>query len=530
MTMTAAPYLTAELKRSLGAYYTPDKAVGLMAKWILDHSPDSILEPSFGDGAFLVAIQDEAVRRLRRPKLFGAELLPSAFEFATERLHLEIDGHAGDFLSLAPKPVDAVIGNPPFVRLRHLPASQRQIALRASAVAMGSAIDPSGSTWMSFVLHATRFLAPGGSLALVLPLELTYVRYARPLWDFLGRSFKRVKVVRTYERMFPDLLQDVVVLLAEGRGGTTDEIEFQVTDELDTIDSREDTVRLCLDEIVSGDRAFIFALMPSEIRALVSAYLVPSTDAVGEIAKVRIGYVAGDKKYFHPTSAQAKRYRLPERSLRPTLSQARRLRGQGLFTGALDDEGGQSLWLPDASRLTAGERRYIEHGESAEVDRRYKCSVRSPWFVVPGVEVPDLVVSVFSDNPLLMLNDGGYAASNSLLTVAMKSGHRAHDLAAGWYSSVAQLFVELEVHSLGGGVLIAVPNELGKVRVPRIGGTRAYLQRLDSALRTGDHQAARDLGDSAIIKAGLLTPEQIAEVKRGIEILQAWRKRPTRDR
>ena len=530
MTMTAAPHLTADLKRSLGAYYTPDKAVGLMARWILDRSPASILEPSFGDGAFLVAVQDEAVRRSQRPKLVGAELLPSAFEFATERLHLEIDGHAGDFLSLAPKPVDAVIGNPPFVRQRHLPASQRQVALSASSAAMGSGIDPSGSTWMSFVLHSTCFLAPGGSLALVLPLELTYVRYARPLWEFLGRSFKRVKVVRTYERMFPDLLQDVVVLLAEGRGGSTDQIEFQVTHELDSIDSREDVVKLRLDEVVSGDRAFVSALMPSEVRTLIADSLVPSTDAVGDLAKVRIGYVAGDKNYFHPTDAQAKRYRLPARSLRPTLSQARGLRAQGLFTGGLDEGAGQSLWLPDASRLTAGERRYIEHGESAEVDRRYKCSVRSPWFVVPGVEVPDLVVSVFSDNPLLMLNDGGYAASNSLLTATMKPDHRVQDLAAGWYSSVAQLFVELEVHSLGGGVLIAVPNELSKVRVPHIRGTKAHLQRLDRALRRGDYQGARDLGDSAIMKAGLLTPAQIADVKRGIATLQEWRKRPTRDR
>lgn len=526
--MTAAPHLSAELRRSLGAYYTPDRAVGLMASWVLDRSPGSVLEPSFGDGAFLMAVQAEAASRGVQPHLVGAELHQSAFDYATERLNLEIEGHAGDFLSLKPRPVDAVIGNPPFVRLRHLPAEQRVSALHASGAALGSPMDPSGSTWMSFVLHSTEFVAAGGSLALVLPHELTYVRYARPLWDFLGRSFGRVKVVRTYERMFPELLQDVVVLLAEKRGSTSTEIEFQVTSTLKKLDTRSGTVRLGLSEVAGGSRSFVFALMPVAARELTQDVLMPATTAIRDLAKVRIGYVAGDKRYFHPTRAEAKDFRLPERSLRRTLSQARGLRGAGLFTSQLDAEASQLLWLPDRAALTAGERRYIEDGERKDVDKRYKCSVRSPWYVVPGVETPDIVVSVFSDNPLLLVNDGEFTASNSLLTATMKEGNKVEDLVAGFYTSVTQLFIELEIHSLGGGVLIAVPNELGKVRVPKVRGTKTHLRGLDTALRAGDFERARDLGDRALIKSGVLTAHQIESVKEGVAVLQEWRKRPTR--
>ena len=65
-------------------------------------------------------------------------------------------------------------------------------------------------------------------MALVLPFDATYVRYARPLWRFLASSFSSLRVVRVRERVFPEILQDVVLLLAAGFGGATGAIELDV--------------------------------------------------------------------------------------------------------------------------------------------------------------------------------------------------------------------------------------------------------------------------------------------------------------
>ncbi len=43
--------------RLFGAYYTHSNAADSMAKWTVRQAGERVLEPSFGDGAFLLAIR-----------------------------------------------------------------------------------------------------------------------------------------------------------------------------------------------------------------------------------------------------------------------------------------------------------------------------------------------------------------------------------------------------------------------------------------------------------------------------------------
>ena len=70
-----------------------------------------------------------------------------------------------DFLAIQPFPVDVAIGNPPYVRLRHLPQAETKRARAAGERVLGSPMGPDGSLWMPFVLHAAEFLVPGGRMA-----------------------------------------------------------------------------------------------------------------------------------------------------------------------------------------------------------------------------------------------------------------------------------------------------------------------------------------------------------------------------
>ena len=117
---------------------------------------------------------------------------------------------------------------------------------------------------------------------------------------------------------------------------------------------------------------------------------------------------------------------------------------------------------------------------------RYKCRVRDPWFVTPGVEIPDVVVPVFADAPVLLANDAGYAASNSLLCGYLNAGVTAASVLARWYTSLTLLQIELEVHSLGGGVRVFVPNEAAAIRLPaRARASPRLLARADALVRAG---------------------------------------------
>src|SRR2546427_639474 len=77
---------------------------------------------------------------------------------------------------------------------------------------------------------AASFLKAGGRLGLVLPAELLSVNYASEVRGFLMRRFGRVRLVLFEERVFPGVLEEVVLLLAEG-DGPTDHCElYQVRD------------------------------------------------------------------------------------------------------------------------------------------------------------------------------------------------------------------------------------------------------------------------------------------------------------
>lgn len=514
-------------RRARGAYYTPEDAAHFMAKWLVRDSNETYLEPSVGDGVFIEAVRDVvATAGFDRPRWIAGELDEQTAKDAVQRgLVTTEELRVGDFLKQPIDLVDGVIANPPYVRLRHLDDAARSAALRVSTKYLGKQMAPSGSTWMPFVLKMVASIKLGGRLAVVLPLDFTYVSYALPLWEHLGQSFTSLRVLRSRERVFSDINQDVLILLADGRGGTTEHVEYSAFETVE--DMVAGTASLGGDveiaSIVAGERAFQRALLPDGLEQLLAegaaaGWTVPASN----LAIFRIGYVAGNKNYFHPDAATVRQYNLPETSLRPALVNARKLRGQGLRTSGVDDAVADHLWLPEGD-LTAGEKRYVRHGEQLKVDQGYKASLRTPWYGVPGVKNPDAIISVFSERPMVLVNDASWAATNSFLCAYTRDG-TAEQLAAAWYNPLTLLSIGLEVHSLGGGVVVMVPNEASRVAVlnpEKVPGSD--VERIDAALQAGDIAAAYDTGRSSLARA--FGEDGAALIDEGIETLSRWRTR-----
>ncbi|MFI7586031.1 Eco57I restriction-modification methylase domain-containing protein [Spongisporangium articulatum] len=523
-------------RRAMGAYYTPASPAEFMADWLVRGPEETYLEPSFGDGVFLESLHRVLGRRGLEPeRVVGVELDARAVERGRGRGVLEgCTVVRRNFLEVEPFRVDAVIGNPPYVRLRHLPGGQAATAATAAGRVLPTGVDPSGSIWMPFVLHSCSFLREGGRLAFVLPYELTYVRYAQPLWEFLGAHFAALRVLHSRRRVFEDILQDVVILLADGYGGRTAVVDYEQYDGPADIgagawSSRES---LRIRDVVNSERVFRQALLPAPLRSLLTDHLDARTVPAGEISTLRIGYVAGDRHFFHPAPGEVSRYRLPARHLRPALSSGRQIAGVGLYSSGVPAENRSRLYHPGA-RLGAADRAYIAAGEEQGVDQRYKCRIRDPWYVVPGVKVPDFVVSVFSERPVFTVNDAGLVASNSLICGYTPPGLDPRSVAASWYTSLTLLQCELEVHSLGGGVLILVPGEAQRVRVAPPGppssspSSRQYrhLAAVDAALAARDVEGAYAAGDDPVLRGSLgLTKADLESVRDGIEVLARWRR------
>ena len=511
-------------RKARGAYFTPKDAAHFMAKWIVRTPGETYIEPSLGDGIFVESVKDVIDSAgFERPRWIVSELDEATAYAAVERgLVSKTELRVGDYLTQPVATADAVIANPPFVRLRHLSQESRQAALSATERYLGKPMALKGSIWMPFVAKMVASVKEGGRMAVVLPLDFTYVSYALALWEYLGESFSSVRVLRSRERIFPEISQDVVIVLADGRGGTTSEVSYEAYETLADLVAQGTytggSVRIS--SVLAGERAFQRALLPDGLAELLEAgqsagWMAPASS----LAKFRIGYVSGNKKFFHPSVETVTEYDLPSSSLLPALVNSKKLRGQGVRTSGMNSQLADRLWTP-GEELTVGESAYISYGERLGVQNGYKASSRTPWFRVPMVDTPDAIITVFSERPLVLVNDGAWVPTNSFLCAYTRSGS-AEEFAAAWYSPLSLLSVELEVHSLGGGVVIMVPNEASRVRVlnPEIG--LGSLDRVDEALRRGDISAAYAAGESQL--AEYVGVDGLDLVRQGAEVLSRWR-------
>jgi hypothetical protein len=515
----------AVLQRRSGAYYTPSDAALFMAAWVLRGRPSLVLEPSFGDGAFVGALRAAAREAGLDVAIAGVEKSSDAYAAFHPWLDRDRPIRA-DFHSVTAFPVDAVIGNPPFVRFRHLPEAEADRALAAGQAALGEPVDTSGSTWLTFAVHAASFLRVGGRLALVLPADALYVRYARPFWTFMTARFAKLRIIRCRERIFDDLLQDVVILLADQAGQGTDLVHVELYETRSAI-IKETPCSLALisiADILSGGKPFTAALLGGRAAELLSK-VEDQIARADSLVKFNIGYVDGNKSFFHPAPATIAEFDLPASSLTPALRSGRYWTPSGACTSQLPAGSRTPLWLPDPAALTPGEQKYVAFGEETRVHHGYKTAKRSPWFVVPGVRIPDIVVPVFGTLPKMMLNDGGFAVSNSIMAAFWRTAPRPLHLLACWYTSMTRLGIELAVHSLGGGVLVLVPRECDAIALPRLPAApprAAVLDRITRALGSGDIPGAYAAGDAYLIENGW-HPRDLDRARMLAAELQAWR-------
>ena len=217
------PLSSLEERKARGAFFTPPEIARFLATWAIRTSADTVLEPSCGGAAFLLSAS-ERFRALGAPQRLGDRLhgLDIHDQSVAEAKHaLSIRGFdaalcVGDFFRKEPKPsFDAVIGNPPYVRYQSFAGASRLRALEA-ALRQGVRLNQLASSWAAFTVHASGFLNAAGRLGLVLPAELIAVKYASQVRRFLLERFAQVRLVLFDNLVFPGVLEEVVLLLAEG--------------------------------------------------------------------------------------------------------------------------------------------------------------------------------------------------------------------------------------------------------------------------------------------------------------------------
>jgi adenine-specific DNA methylase len=516
---------TALLRKARGAFFTPREISKFIAGWAIRTAEDLALEPSCGEASFLLSV-GERLKALKSEQnnnysqLIGVEIHDSTAREAESLLvsaGFSCRIETADFFDVPPNPVfDAVVGNPPYVRYQDFNGRSRTRGLEA-ALAQGVRFNLLANSWAPFVIHAAQFVKPTGRLGLVLPAELLSVKYASQVRRFLLDRFASIKLIMFDELVFPDVLEEVVLLLAEGTGPTTG-FELYQARNLTTLESpiRKGWKRFNPEAVDKWTSALLTSNALDTYRKLLQGKRVERLIDWGESY---LGAVTGNNRFFTLTTAQVTELNLSKSdvvAISPPGS--RHLRGLTFTKRAwseLSSHGSRChLFYPSTEEQSTAAAAYIGKGEHEGVNKAYKCKVRKPWWRVPLVPIPDLFLTYMDHEcPRLITNEADLFHLNSLYGLRLKADRcrLGRDLLPlSTMNSLTLLGAEIIGRSYGGGILKLEPNEADQLPFPSedlleasAAELRALKPQLAISLRQGDISRIVKSVDAILLKKHL---------------------------
>ena len=452
-------------QKQAGAYYTPDRVVSSLVRWAVREESDRLLDPSCGDGRFIASHRNSV----------GVEQDTEAAAVAKERA-LGGTVHEAEFFAWAGRTherFECAAGNPPFIRYQTFKGEVRRRALELCA-SLGAKFSGLTASWAPFLVATASLLKPGGRMAFVVPASIGHAPYAAPLLDYLVEHFDDVRITAIRTKLFPELSEDCWLLHADGFGGSTTKLYFSVLDHFKPVAAPCESTLVPVDEWrESWSRRLRPYLLPGHVREV---YRAAASDAgslrFGDIASIGIGYVSGANDFFHLRPSEAESWSIPDRLLHPTVRNSRVLPSGDLTAQTVDgwrrcDEPMMLLRIPKDAELPGSVSRYLDTDRGRQVRVGYKCRMRTPWYSVPDVQVPDLFLTYMSGlAPSLVRNSAAATCTNAVHSVRVRDRKAVRRIIEGWDTPFVRLSCELEGHPLGGGVLKLEPREATRIVFP----------------------------------------------------------------
>jgi adenine-specific DNA-methyltransferase len=318
------------------APYLPADLASAMTDWAIRSAQDTVLDPSCGDGGFLLAAATRLIALGAAPgvvvgQLHGYEADSEATARATQRLQLltHVAPHlrCEDFLRVEPRSrlpfqrsgppsVSAVLGA---LSAGDSSATARRLARRVSSE-VGIALPEGAPPWVARIVHAASFARPDGRLALAVPTAFLTARYAADARSYLAQLFPSLTVV-IFERPHPGLGEVVVVL-----GDVVGDAGVRSTRVADAASLRDALATRDPTRVAEGSLRWSAASLPTPALALLRSLRRDGVlRRLGDLVRVDAGIVTGANRVFLLDARAAEG--VNREHLRPVLATAGGARG-----------------------------------------------------------------------------------------------------------------------------------------------------------------------------------------------------------
>lgn len=196
--------MTKKARAEQGIFFTPKKVRDRMFEKLAEFNlcPRLVLEPSFGTGEFLM----DASTHYPTATLIGVEKNPDLFK--SYRPSSNTTTHCADFLTWSMnKKADLILGNPPYFVMTGKEKYPKCMTGRPNIYVL------------FLYLCLTQYLAPGGTLAFLLPTSLYNSSYYQPMRDYLYANTTIRHLENLKKPGFYETTQDIMLLILQLQNG-----------------------------------------------------------------------------------------------------------------------------------------------------------------------------------------------------------------------------------------------------------------------------------------------------------------------
>jgi adenine-specific DNA-methyltransferase len=518
----------ADKQKLRGGYYTPVKLADYLVEWAIRNGTKRILEPSAGDGNFVLAILNhynklKVVCDEDKPTIVAVEVESDEVQKAqtrTQRINtneLSINWICDDFFAVygdlrKDELFDVVLGNPPFIRFQYFVDESRN---RAFEHLRNAGYKPTklANAWVAFIQLSIELLEDGGRLAMVVPAELLQVKYSHELRTRLSKQFEHIVLVGFRKLVFPEIQQEVLLLLAEGKREQTKisskihTIQFDNGDEL----IRQGDLNTAIAHIPSkhsrnGMKWTALFLSNDSFEALDEAEQSNLLTPLGNLAEVDVGIVTGRNKFFVITEETKQQISASNFTV-PIVGRTTVLNSPIFSLSDFEEYKNKypayllNFTGIDASELPESILEYLRKGENERVHTGYKCRVRPRWYDVPSVYIPDaFLFRQVHKYPLLVVNEAQVTSTDTIHRVRLTQDVNLRLLATIFFNSLTLAWAEVGGRSYGGGVLELETREAEQLPIPYHENLNLDVEKVDTLLRKGKTEEALSYVDSIVLK------------------------------